>query len=142
MLENADRFELWSALNRVLRRLEERTREGRVEAEKISVSDCMDSVRALLAQRGGFLFTELFPAEGPISRLLLAASFLAVLELSRLGVMTLSQSADFEDIQCRALPPADATARPERSPQMQTSPVPCRRLRLQGAFKRYKFRSS
>ncbi len=104
VLENADRFELWSALNRVLRRLEERTREGRVEAEKISVSDCMDSVRALLAERGSFLFTELFPADGAISRLLLAASFLAVLELARLGVMTLSQSADFDDILCRATP--------------------------------------
>ncbi|MBN2875997.1 MAG: segregation/condensation protein A, partial [Spirochaetales bacterium] len=35
-LEPVDRFDVWSALNRVLRRLEERTREGTVVAEKVS----------------------------------------------------------------------------------------------------------
>jgi len=107
-LEPVDRFDVWSCFNRVLKRLEERAREGRVEQEHISVSDCMESIRTQIRERGHFLFTELFPASGPVSRLLIAASFLAVLELARLGTLSLHQSEAFDDIVCRRLvePPA------------------------------------
>ncbi|MFA5257707.1 MAG: segregation/condensation protein A [Opitutales bacterium] len=100
-LEQGDRFAVWGAYNRVLRRLAERMREGRVEPERISVSDCMESIRGILRERGSFLFTDLFPAEGPVSRVLVAASFLALLELVRLGALFLRQNAAFDDIECR-----------------------------------------
>jgi segregation and condensation protein A len=97
-LEAFGRFEIWGAYNLVMRRLSSRLREGRIEPETLSVAGRMEELRALLVPGRILLFTELFPGEGPVPPVLVAVSFLALLELTRLGVVKLEQDEGFGDI--------------------------------------------
>ena len=107
-LKPLDRFDIWGTFNAIMRRLAERLREGHIEPEKLSVSDSMEDIRARIKDGGSFRFTDLLPADGPISRLLVAVCFLAMLELTRVGVLQLTQASTFDDIIISAKP-QDAT---------------------------------
>jgi segregation and condensation protein A len=100
-LLGVDRIELWNTFNIVLRRLAEKLVVGEIHDETVTVSDQMEWLLERLRTEPRFVFSQLFP-EG-ISLRRLVASFLAVLELTRLKKMRLSQDEAFADIVCEAV---------------------------------------
>ncbi|NCG08934.1 MAG: segregation/condensation protein A, partial [Verrucomicrobia bacterium] len=97
-LQAVDRIELWNTFNLVLRRLAERITEGEIHAEQVTVADRMEYVLAYLQSQKDFLFSELFEASTSLNTIV--ATFLAVLELTRLGQLQLLQDQAFADIRC------------------------------------------
>ncbi|MFP4352200.1 MAG: segregation and condensation protein A [Puniceicoccaceae bacterium] len=100
-LRPADQLEIWNAFNRVLRRLADRIVVGRIEDDPVTVADRMEFVLARLRERSRFRFSELF--SGGYTLNTLAATFLAVLELTRVGRVAIRQERAFGDILCEAL---------------------------------------
>ncbi len=95
-LEPADRIELWNTFNLLLRRLSEKMVHGEIHRDHITVADRMEFILQRLEAEPRFTFTSLLP-DHP-SPLIIVATFLAILELTRLRQMELAQSADFQDI--------------------------------------------
>lgn len=118
-LKNVDRIELWNAFNIVLRRLAEKLVVGQIQDEQITVADKMEEVLEFIRTRKKFVFTELF-GDQPVTVRLLVATFIAVLELTRLGKLRVRQNDAFTDIECSArdddappsLPPAPESPAP------------------------------
>jgi segregation and condensation protein A len=94
----ADRIELWNTFNLVLRRLAERIQPGNISTETVTVSDRMESILARLESETAFAFTSLLPERPTVG--FLVATFLACLELARLGKLQLEQDAIFAEIHC------------------------------------------
>jgi segregation and condensation protein A len=84
----------------VLRRLAEKLVIGEIHAEQVTVADQMEFILARLKTQRSFSFSSLF--DGKISLRRLVATFLALLELTRLRQLTLRQDEAFTDIQCEA----------------------------------------
>jgi segregation and condensation protein A len=99
-LKPVDRLDLWNTFNQVLRRLAERITEGEIHAEQVTVADLMEYVLLHLRERRSFLFSELFESTTTLTTIV--ASFLAVLELTRLGKIKIEQDQAFADIRCTA----------------------------------------
>lgn len=97
-LKPVDRVDLWNTFNSVLRRLAERIDEGQIHAEQVTVSDRMEFVLLRIRHEPSFLFSDLFGSSTTITTIV--ATFLAVLELTRLGKIALQQDRSFADIQC------------------------------------------
>jgi segregation and condensation protein A len=97
-LRGVNRIELWTTFNMVLRRLAEKLVVGEIHDEAVTVADQMEWLLGRMRGGGAFVFSELF--EGAVSLRRLVATFLAVLELTRLGKMTLRQDDAFTDILC------------------------------------------
>lgn len=108
-LKNSDRIELWNTFNLVLRRLAEQIIEGEIRDEQVTVADRMEHVLERLTTTQSFLFTEIFEGEA-ITTNKIVATLLAVLELTRLKKLILSQEAIFGDIRCDA---RDETTEPK-----------------------------
>lgn len=98
-LQPSDKIELWNIFNLVLRRLAEKISHGEIHDDQITVADRMESILNLIAQRESFQFSELFTGRS-YNLAYLVASFLAILELTRLKKITLRQDVLFEDIEC------------------------------------------
>jgi segregation and condensation protein A len=88
-------FELVEAFRRVLRRPLHSGQAHAVEIESVSVHDRMRAVVRRLSEREALAFEELLleGAGGAPRRVLLVATFLAVLELTRLALLRLYQGA-------------------------------------------------
>ena len=99
-LRGVDRIELWNAFNLVLRRLAEKLVIGEIHDEVVTVADQMEWLLARLGAEKTFVFSNLFP--GGVSLRRLVATFLAVLELTRLGRLQIRQDETFSDIVCSA----------------------------------------
>ncbi len=95
-LRAVSRMELWETFNLVLRRLAERLVVGEIHDEVVTVADQMKWLLDRLDRDGRFIFSQLFPAGGSLRRLV--ATFLATLELARLGRLRLRQDEAFADI--------------------------------------------
>ncbi len=112
-LKHVDRIDLWNSFNLVLRRLAEKLVIGEIHAEQVTVADQMEYILDRLKTQRSFVFSALFP--GKISLRRLVATFLAVLELTRLKKLGLEQTEAFTDILCTAVDenpletPADPT---------------------------------
>ncbi len=102
-LKSVDRIELWNAFNIVLRRLAEKLVVGEIHDEQVTVADQMEYLLERTRTQKTFLFSELFP--GKVSLRKLVATFLAVLELTRLKRLRLRQDEAFADIACDAVDP-------------------------------------
>ena len=100
-LQHVDRVDLWNTFNLVLRRLAEKLVVGEIHAEQVTVADQMEYLLGRLASTPEFTFSSLFP--GPVSLRRLVATFLAVLELTRLRKLSLAQDTAFAEIHCRAV---------------------------------------
>ena len=98
-LKPVDRVDLWNTFNHVLRRLAERITEGEIHAEQVTVADRMEYILIRLKQESRFLFSDLFESTTTLTTIV--ASFLAVLELTRLGKMQIRQDTAFADIGCQ-----------------------------------------
>ncbi|MCS6242854.1 MAG: segregation/condensation protein A [Opitutus sp.] len=100
-LKSVDRIELWNAFNIVLRRLAEKLVVGQIQDEQITVSDKMEEILEYIRTHRSFVFTDLFGNE-PVTVRLLVATFIAVLELTRLGKLRVRQNEAYTDIECFA----------------------------------------
>lgn len=100
-LKNADRIELWHAFNFVLRRLAEKLVVGEIRDEQVTVADQMEYLLERIRTEKRFVFSELFP--GKVTLRTLVATFLAMLELTRLKRLRIRQDEAFEDIVCDAV---------------------------------------
>lgn len=100
-LQPTDRIELWNAFNIVLRRLAEKLVVGEIKDEQITVADQMEYLLQRIQTERTFVFSDLFP--GKVTLRVLVATFLAVLELTRLKKLRLQQDDAFADIRCSAV---------------------------------------
>ncbi len=107
-LKPVDRIELWNAFNIVLRRLAEKLVVGEIRDEQVTVADQMESLLQRLKTTKSFIFSDLFPNRTTLR--VLVATFLAVLELTRLRKLTIRQNEAFTDIVCTAVEEAEPTA--------------------------------
>lgn len=107
-IKPSDRIELWNAFNAVLRRLSERITVGEIHDEIVSVADRMEFLIEFSTRHPRFAFSELFPEGDRHSLAKMIATFLAVLELTRLKRLAISQDNPFDDLFCTGL------AEPER----------------------------
>jgi len=92
--------DLWDIFNHILQRLSERISTGEIHAEQITVADRMQFIIKHFRKTPVFLFTDLFDQE-VVTPTKIIATFLAVLELTRLGELKISQDHAFADIHCR-----------------------------------------
>lgn len=114
-LKNVDRIELWNVFNIVLRRLAEKLVVGEIHDEVVTVSDQMEWILARTQSERTFVFSQLFPEGVTLRRLV--ATFLAMLELTRLKKLRLRQSEAFADIVAEAVvEDAPAPAAPPENP--------------------------
>ncbi|NBB79118.1 MAG: segregation/condensation protein A [Verrucomicrobia bacterium] len=102
-LKPMDRVDLWNTFNQVLRRLAERIDEGQINAEQVTVADRMEFVLLRIRHQPNFLFSDLFESSTTITTIV--ATFLAVLELTRLNKIMLAQDQAFADIRCERIEP-------------------------------------
>lgn len=93
-----DRIELWNTFNLVLRRLAERIQPGDMTQETVTVADRMEMILDRLRTETSFAFTSLLPSKPTVAQLV--ATFLACLELARLGRLKLAQDGIFAEIAC------------------------------------------
>lgn len=113
-LRNVDRIELWNAFNIVLRRLAEKLVVGEIRDEQVTVADQMEVLLARIRTEKSFIFSDLFPNK--VTLRMLVATFLAVLELTRLRKLRVSQNEAYSDIVCTAVEDVGAAAAPSQMP--------------------------
>jgi len=116
-LKNVDRIELWNAFNLVLRRLAEKLVVGEIHDEHVTVADQMERVLERIKTEKTFVFTALLPEKFNVR--ILVATFLAVLELTRLRKLRVRQDEAFADILCIAVEeqiPLESPAEPGTVP--------------------------
>jgi segregation and condensation protein A len=94
------RIDLWNTFNMVLRRLAEKLVVGEIHDEIVTVADQMEWLIEKMRTERSFVFSSLFTEGVTLRRLV--ATFLAVLELTRLSRIKLSQNEAFSDIVCEA----------------------------------------
>lgn len=104
-----DRIDLWDTFNQVLSRLAERIDEGQIHAEQVTVSDRMEFILMYIRSKRSFLFSDLFESTTTISTIV--ATFLAVLELTRLNEISIQQDSSFGDIRCQRIDEEESTPR-------------------------------
>ena len=95
-LKGVDRIELWNTFNIVLRRLAEKLVVGEIHDEVVTVSDQMEWLLEQTQSGQSFIFSQLFPEGVTLRRLV--ATFLAMLELTRLKKLRIRQHEAFADI--------------------------------------------
>ena len=69
-----------------------------LNAEQVTVADRMELVLVRIKHKDNFLFSDLFESSTTITTIV--ATFLAILELTRLDKITLKQDRAFADIRC------------------------------------------
>lgn len=125
-LRHSDRIEVWNVFNLVLRRLAEKLVVGEIHAEQVTVADQMEYLLERLKTEKSFVFTSLLPEKVTLRRLV--ATFLAVLELTRLKKLRVEQTEAFADILCTAVEeiPLETAADPNTVPASheESSPSP------------------
>lgn len=107
-LQSTDRIQLWNIFNQVLRRLAEKLVVGEIHDETTTVADQMEWLLERTRLQPRFIFSELFPEGATLRRLV--ATFLAMLELTRLKRLRIRQAEAFADIQVETVEAAEAAA--------------------------------
>ena len=100
-LQPSDRMEIWNAFNMILRRLAEKLVSGQITRENVTVADRMEKILSI--GKSKFTFSSIFDGEKP-GIVTIMATFLAILELTRLKRLRLSQDERFGEIYCEAIP--------------------------------------
>lgn len=119
-LKPADKIELWNVFNIILRRLAEKLVIGQIEDEQVTVADKMEELLELTRTRTSFVFTELFTERVTVR--VLVATFIAVLELTRLHKLRIRQDEAYTDIICTAVGEDDNPATPPPPPPPPEEP--------------------
>lgn len=121
-------FDLISAFQKVLDRVDEREDLKEIFEDRWTVSDKINSIRALLGSRPRVRFDELFA--GTASRTEVVVTFLALLELIRMNQLRARQGDAFDAIEIERVEEpvdaeslvSDATPPAESSPETTESP--------------------
>jgi segregation and condensation protein A len=122
-------FDLLNALNAVLKRVSAQENLRDIFEDKWTVSQKIEILLRLIAEKGILKFSELF--EGVTSRSEVVVTFLALLELMRLKQLVAAQSLAFGEIQIARAPtfagtppaPAPETAAPRPAPIASPTPA-------------------
>ena len=121
-------FDLLNAVNGVLQRFSHRDASKDIFEDKWTVSEKIEYLRRIIAERGSVRFGELF--ESASSRSEVICTFLALLELIRLKQLICVQPEPFAEIEIRpatpivVAPPAETPAMPQTNPQLEiTNPT-------------------
>ncbi len=124
-LKPVDRIEVWNVFNIVLRRLAEKLVVGEIKGEEVTVSDKMEELLQLVQTHKKFLFTELFDGRAVTVRVLVA-TFIAVLELTRLKKLRIRQDEAYTDIHIEAVEDGapDFVAASPHAPVAEPAPEP------------------
>jgi segregation and condensation protein A len=104
-------FDLVGAVGQILKRFHARADVREIDADPYTVSEKMETLRLLLIDRSRVRFSELF--EHATTRGEVVCIFLALLELSRLKQLVLTQGEDFGEIEVESAPPPVLTPPPE-----------------------------
>jgi len=115
-------FDLLTAVNGILKRFTDKqaaTRE--IYEDKWTVSEKIELVRGLIAERGSVRFSELF--EKAANRAEVVCTFLALLELIRLKQLVCAQPEPFAEIEITKPPPVSDTPVEEPPPAEPTTAV-------------------
>jgi segregation and condensation protein A len=92
-------FDLLNAVNSVLKRFNKPADGSDIFEDKWTVSEKIEFILKVIAERGSLKFSELF--ENAASRSEVICTFLALLELIRLKQLACAQSEDFSEIEIR-----------------------------------------
>ncbi len=103
-------FDLLNAVNVVLKRFSQREDLRDIYEDKWTVSEKIEHLMRLLAERGRVLFSELFA--GVTSRSEVVVTFLALLELMRLRQLVAVQEKAFGEIEIQRAPTVGAASEP------------------------------
>ena len=108
-------FDLLNAVNAVLKRFEKRAGPGReIFEDKWTVSEKIEFILKIVAERGTVRFADLF--EAAASRSEIVCTFLALLELIRLKQLVCIQSEPFAEIEITRAPAATVPEPPVAPP--------------------------
>jgi segregation and condensation protein A len=99
-LEEVGIFQLINAFQNVIKRIEARQEVQEIFGERFSVSEKIDAILRRVASRGPVRFSDLFGAI--VSRVEIAVTFLALLELIRLKQVRVTQKNIFAEIEIAA----------------------------------------
>jgi chromatin segregation and condensation protein Rec8/ScpA/Scc1 (kleisin family)/tRNA nucleotidyltransferase/poly(A) polymerase len=99
-LRDVTLFDLVDSLREVLSRVPERVEVHAVDMEEVTVEEQIGRIRSILSERGSVPFTEVFGERA--SRYEIVATFIALLELIRLGEVKAVQKRNFGDIEILA----------------------------------------
>ncbi len=94
-LKPEDKISVWNSYNIVLRRLMEKLVVGEIQDDALTVVDQMEMFIAKIETEPEFSFTSLFKKK--ISLKTLVVTFIALLELTRLGRLRIAQDTAFAD---------------------------------------------
>ena len=100
-LQKNDSVHVWNAFNLVMQRLHDKISHGEIHDDSITMAERMTALIDKLQQCPIFYFSSLFEKE-KYSINYIVATFLAILELSRLNKIRLTQDTAFGDIHCAA----------------------------------------
>jgi segregation and condensation protein A len=100
-LKNVGRIDLWNSYNIILRRLAEKLVVGEIKDEQVTIADQMEYILTRIRTEKSFIFSSLFP--GKTTLRVLVATFIAVLELTRLRKLRIRQDEAYSDILCTAV---------------------------------------
>jgi segregation and condensation protein A len=123
-------FDLLNAVNVVLQRFKKREGDGRdIFEDKWTVSEKIEFILKIIAERGSVRFAELF--ESAASRSEVVCTFLALLELIRLKQLVCAQPEPFAEIEIRraeivaagAPPAVEGGILPPGNPSETSAPV-------------------
>jgi segregation and condensation protein A len=120
-------FDLINAVNAVLQRLGERDSKSReIFEDKWTVSEKIEFIHKIIAERGAVKFSELFADAA--NRTEVICTFLALLELIRLKQIVCAQSETFGEIEITRATPAlvPAAANPPAAPAAEAAAEPWR----------------
>ncbi len=108
-LKPSDKMEIWNAFNITLRRLAEKLVSGRITRENVTVADRMEKILSIGKKH--FTFSSIFEGE-EVGIVTIMATFLAMLELTRLKRLRLRQDEGFGEIYCKTIEPENAQENP------------------------------
>lgn len=94
------RMELWNVFNLVLKRLADRILPGEIQGDSVTIAQRMEDIMERIRVEKSFAFTSLLPEKLTVA--LLVSTFLACLELARLGQIIVRQDEVFAEIYCDA----------------------------------------
>lgn len=95
-----ERMELWNVFNLVLKRLADRILPGEIQGDSVTIAQRMSDILERVRSEKSFAFTSLLPEKLTVA--VLVSTFLACLELARLGKIVVRQNEVFAEIYCDA----------------------------------------
>ena len=95
-----ERMELWNVFNLILKRLADRILPGEIQGDSVTIARRMEDILERLRVEKSFAFTSLLPEKLTVA--VLVSTFLACLELARLGKLVVRQDEVFAEIYCDA----------------------------------------